>query len=156
MAFYQFSKTQKIPATVDTVWEFIASPANLKKITPPYMGFEVTSNSGAETMYAGMIISYIVKPVLGIPLKWVTEISQVKEKQYFVDEQRMGPYTLWHHQHKIEVIEGGVLMTDIVSYIPPLGILGALANSLFIKRQLEEIFEFRRQAMESTFGAWKS
>lgn len=154
MAFYQFTQTQKIPASIDQVWDFISSPANLKEITPKYMGFEVTSNSGSDKMFAGMIITYIVKPILGIPMKWMTEISHVKEKEYFVDEQRMGPYTLWHHQHKIEAIEGGVLMTDIVTYIPPFGIIGAIANSLFIKKQLKEIFEYRTKAVNEKFGMY--
>lgn len=154
MAFYQFIQSQKIPATLDAVWDFISSPANLKEITPPYMGFEVTGNSGNGKMYAGMIITYIVKPVLGIPMQWMTEISQVKDKDYFVDEQRMGPYKLWHHQHKIEAIEGGVLMTDVVTYIPPFGFIGAIANSLFIKRQLQTIFEYRTKAVNEKFGTW--
>lgn len=155
MALYQFTQTQKIPDSIDTVWDFISSPANLKEITPPYMGFEVTSNSGSEKMYAGMIITYIVKPVLGIPIHWMTEISQVKEKEYFVDEQRKGPYKLWHHQHKVEPIKGGVLMTDIVTYIPPFGIFGALANKLFIKKKLKQIFDFRTVAVEKKFGVYK-
>lgn len=154
MAFFQFIQSQKIPATLDAVWDFISSPANLKEITPPYMGFEVTGNSGSGKMYAGMIITYIVKPVLGIPMQWMTEISQVKDKDYFVDEQRMGPYKLWHHQHKIEAIEGGVLMTDVVTYIPPFGFIGAIANSLFIKRQLQTIFEYRTKAVNEKFGTW--
>lgn len=155
MAFYQFRQTQKIPATIDAVWDFISNPANLKDITPSYMGFKVTSNSGSNKMYAGMIITYIVKPVFGIPMKWMTEISHVKDKEYFVDEQRMGPYKLWHHQHKITIIDGGVLMTDIVTYIPPFGIIGALANALFIKNQLKKIFEFRTKAVEEKFGVFK-
>lgn len=156
MAFYQFTQSQKIPASIEEVWDFISSPANLKEITPSYMGFEVTSNSGSDKMYAGMIITYIVKPVLGIPMKWMTEISQVKEKEYFVDEQRMGPYQLWHHQHKIEAIDGGVLMTDIVTYIPPFGFIGAIANGLFIKKQLRSIFEYRTVAVNAKFGLWKN
>lgn len=154
MAFYQFIQSQKIPATLDAVWDFVSSPANLKEITPPYMGFEVTGNSGNGKMYAGMIITYIVKPVLGIPIQWMTEITHVKDKEYFVDEQRMGPYKLWHHQHKIEAIDGGVLMTDVVTYIPPFGFIGAIANSLFIKRQLQSIFEYRTKAVNEKFGTW--
>ncbi len=101
-----------------------------------------------------MIISYKVSPVLGIKMTWVTEITQVKEKDYFVDEQRIGPYAMWHHEHKIEAIEGGVLMTDIVSYQPPFGFIGAIANKLFISNQLRRIFEFRTSAMEKIFGKW--
>jgi ligand-binding SRPBCC domain-containing protein len=103
-------------------------------------------------MYAGMIITYIVKPLLGLPLKWMTEITHVKDKEYFVDEQRVGPYKMWHHQHKIEAIDGGVLMTDIVTYIPPFGFIGGIANKLFIKKQLNEIFSYRTIAVEKRFG----
>lgn len=152
MGFYQLHKTQKVPATIEQVWDFISSPANLKKITPEYMGFNITSKLLSEKMYPGMIISYKVSPVLGIKMTWVTEITQVKEKEYFVDEQRIGPYTMWHHEHKIEPIEGGVLMTDIVSYKPPFGFLGSIANSILIKKQLEEIFAYRTVAMEKMFG----
>lgn len=153
--FYQFSQSQKIPASIDTVWDFISSPDNLKEITPAYLDFKVTSKSGSNKMYAGMIITYIVKPLLGIPMKWMTEITQVKLNEYFVDEQRVGPYKLWHHQHKIEAIDGGVLMTDIVTYIPPFGFIGAIANSLVIKQQLKNIFNFRTVAIEKKFGIYK-
>ncbi len=152
MAFYQIIKTQKVPATLQQVWDFISSPINLKEITPSYMGFVVTSSNGNEKMYPGMIISYKVKPLLGLSLNWLTEITQVKEHAYFIDEQRAGPYAMWHHQHKIEAIEGGVLMTDIVTYKPPMGILGVIANKLFIKKQLQEIFDYRTTAMEKKFG----
>lgn len=152
MGYYQLHKTQKIPATIDQVWDFISSPANLKKITPEYMGFNITSKLMSEKMYPGMIISYKVSPVLGIKMTWVTEITQVKEKEYFVDEQRVGPYSMWHHEHKIEPIEGGVLMTDIVSYKPPFGFLGSIANSILIKKQLKEIFDYRVKAVEKMFG----
>ncbi len=152
MGFYQLHKTQKIPATIDQVWDFISSPANLKKITPEYMGFNITSKLLSEKMYPGMIICYKVSPVLGIKMTWVTEIMQLKEKEYFVDEQRVGPYSIWHHEHKIEPIEGGVLMTDIVSYKPPFGFLGSIANSILIKKQLKEIFDYRTVAMEKMFG----
>lgn len=152
MAFYQFTATQKIPASIEQVWDFISSPNNLKEITPAYMGFEITSGGLPEKMYPGMIISYKVSPLLGIKMTWVTEITIVENHRYFVDEQRMGPYAMWHHQHKIEAIEGGVLMTDIVSYQPPFGFLGAIANALFIRGKLKEIFDFRTLAVEKKFG----
>ncbi|MFO7575253.1 MAG: SRPBCC family protein [Bacteroidales bacterium] len=154
MAFYQLIKTQKLPAPINEVWDFISSPANLKKITPKHMGFNITNNTGEEKMYPGMIIIYKVSPLLGIKLNWVTEITHVRDFEYFVDEQRVGPYSMWHHQHKIEPIEGGVLMTDIVTYQPPLGFLGALANKMFIKKQLEQIFDYRTIALEKRFGVY--
>lgn len=152
MAFYQIIKTQKLPTTIEKIWDFISSPENLKEITPDHMGFNITGNTGTGKMYPGMIITYKVSPVLGIKMTWVTEITQVRESEYFVDEQRVGPYAMWHHQHKIEPIEGGVLMTDIVSYKPPLGFLGAIANTLFIKQQLKGIFDYRTVALEKKFG----
>ena len=152
MAYYQLIKKQNIPASIDEIWDFISSPSNLKEITPKHMGFEVTGNTGKGQMYPGMIITYKVSPLLGIKLNWVTEITHVKDKEYFVDEQRIGPYTMWHHEHKIEPIAGGIMMTDIVTYQPPMGILGAIANTLFIKKQLEEIFCYRTVALENIFG----
>ncbi|MCF8371091.1 MAG: SRPBCC family protein [Bacteroidales bacterium] len=156
MGFYQFKQEMKINASVDEVWDFISSPKNLKEITPEYMGFDITSKDLPEKMYPGMIISYIVKPLLGIKTTWVTEITQVKDKAYFVDEQRVGPYNIWHHQHFIEAIEGGVLMKDIVSYKPPYGFLGYIANSLMIKKKLTEIFEYRTIAIETKYGKYNS
>lgn len=155
MGFYQFKRSQKIPATIEEVWDFISSPANLKEITPDYMGFDITSEDLPEKMYPGMIISYVVKPLLSIPTTWVTEITKVTDKAYFIDEQRVGPYKLWHHQHFIEPIEGGVLMRDIVSYQPPFGILGAIMNSLVIRKKLREIFDYRVQAVNKRFGEFK-
>jgi ligand-binding SRPBCC domain-containing protein len=151
MAFCQLIKKQFVPATIDEVWDFISSPANLKEITPDYMGFDITSKDLPEKMYAGMIISYNVRPLLGIPVTWVTEITHVEEKRYFVDEQRVGPYSMWHHQHLIEPHENGVIMTDIVSYKPPLGFLGSIANVLFIRRQLEGIFAYREEALKKKY-----
>ena len=154
MAFYQLITTQKLPVSKAEIWEFISSPGNLKEITPAQMGFIVTSNSGADKMYPGMIITYKVSPLLGLKLNWMTEITHVKDFEYFVDEQRQGPYSMWHHQHKIEAIESGVLMTDIVTYQPPFGMLGAIANSLIIKNKLQQIFDFRTVALEKRFGKY--
>jgi ligand-binding SRPBCC domain-containing protein len=151
MAFYQLFKKQFVPASVDEVWDFISSPANLKEITPDYMGFNITSENLPEKMYPGMIISYKVRPLFGIPMRWVTEITHVVEKKYFVDEQRIGPYALWHHQHFIEQHEKGVMMIDIVSYKPPVGFFGSIANALFIRRQLEGIFAYREKALIKRF-----
>ncbi len=152
MALFQFRAEQKIAGTIEEVWEFISSPANLKEITPGHMGFDITSGELHEKMYPGMIIAYKVKPLFGIKMNWVTEITHVEEKRFFVDEQRSGPYAMWHHEHHIEEIDGGVLMRDIVSYIPPLGFLGSIANKLFIRSQLEEIFKYRTKALEKRFS----
>lgn len=156
MSIFQIYQEQKVPATVDEVWDFISSPKNLKKITPTYMGFEIISQNTVEKMYPGMIIAYKVSPILGLKMTWVTEITQVKENEYFVDEQRIGPYKMWHHEHKLTPIDGGVLMTDCVSYVLPFGILGKIAHRLFIKKQLNSIFVFRDQAVNQIFGKFKS
>ena len=152
MAYYQLHKTQFISASIREVWDFISSPENLKVITPEYMGFEVTSKNLPGKMYPGMIISYTVKPLLGIKMIWVTEITHVEEMKYFIDEQRIGPYSMWHHQHFIEPSGEGVLMTDIVTYSPPLGFFGAIANKLFIRKQLDTIFDYRSEILEKHFA----
>jgi ligand-binding SRPBCC domain-containing protein len=103
-------------------------------------------------MYPGQIIEYTVKPVLGIPLYWMTEITHVEDHKYFVDEQRFGPYSMWHHQHHFKEIEGGVEMTDIVHYKLPLGILGDIAHALFVKAQLTHIFDYRFVAVDKKYG----
>lgn len=148
-------QTQKLPLTVQQAWDFFSSPANLKIITPDYMGFETTSKHHGDKMYSGQIITYVVKPILGIPLDWCTEITHVQEPDYFVDEQRFGPYSFWHHQHKLTEIQNGVLMEDIVHYKLPLGFIGNMVNSLLVKRQLEDIFEFRRKKLIELFGDYK-
>ena len=152
MALTQFTCTQHIPATLDEVWAFISSPKNLQAITPDYMAFQIKNESLPEKMYPGMIISYTIKPLLRVKMNWVTEITHVREKEYFVDEQRQGPYALWHHEHFIRPASGGVEMTDIVSYLPPFGFLGRLANQLFLKRQVRQIFTYRTKVLEEIFN----
>lgn len=132
-------------------WDFLSDPANLKVITPDHMGFEILS--GAETsMYPGQIIQYIVKPFPWMSTKWVTEITHVKEGSYFVDEQRFGPYSLWHHKHFIRPVEGGVEMEDIIDYKLPLGILGRIMHFLVVRKQLNNIFEYRKNKLIQLFG----
>ena len=121
MAAHSIKTVQKIPISLAMAWDFFSNPANLQAITPDNMGFKVISKHHGDTMYPGQIIEYTVKPVLGIPLYWMTEITQVKDSIYFIDEQRFGPYSLWHHQHHFKAIDGGVEMTDIVHYKNPLG-----------------------------------
>lgn len=152
MSHYQLIKKQHLKTDLNTIWDFVSSPRNLKEITPDYMLFQITSKELKEKMYPGMIISYKVSPVLNLKMNWVTEITQVKEKQFFIDEQRLGPYKMWHHQHFFEEDENGVLMTDIVTYIPPFGVLGDIANQLFIKKQLEDIFNYRFKILEEKYN----
>lgn len=151
MAFYQFERKQLVNTNLNELWDFISSPQNLKKITPDYMGFDIQTPNLPTKVYEGMIIAYTVRPLLGIPTTWVTEITHVVDKHYFVDEQRVGPYVLWHHQHRIEETENGVIMHDIVSYKPPFGPLGNLANTLLIRKKLNQIFDYRTQAVNAIF-----
>jgi ligand-binding SRPBCC domain-containing protein len=151
--FHRLKFIQNIPVTTEVAWDFFSSPANLAKITPNHMGFFITSEfAEGQKMYPGQIITYKVSPVLGIKLNWMTEITHVADQQYFVDEQRFGPYAMWHHQHHFKAIKGGVEMTDIVDYVLPFGFLGSIANSLFVKAQLKEIFNYRVKAVEELFG----
>jgi ligand-binding SRPBCC domain-containing protein len=155
MAAFQFVRTQKVNATIDEIWDFISSPMNLKEITPDYMGFEVTSPNLPKRMYAGMIISYKVSPLLGIKMHWLTEITQVKKKEFFIDEQRIGPYRMWHHQHHLIPIKNGVLMRDIVTYVPPFGWIGVLANKWMIRKKLNQIFDYRENKVNQIFGSFQ-
>lgn len=148
-----FLKTaQRLPIDIKTAWDFFSSPDNLKEITPEKMGFEVTSEYREKKMYPGMIITYKVHPLLGIPLNWATEITHVEDFKYFVDEQRFGPYKFWHHQHKFYEVEGGVEMVDILHYKVGFGFIGKLMNFLVVKGQLKQIFEFRFRKLEEMFG----
>lgn len=154
MGFYQLKREQRINTSIEEVWDFISSPRNLKEITPEYMGFDITSDHLPDKMYEGMIISYKVSPLMGIKMNWMTEIKYVKDKEYFVDEQRIGPYRIWHHQHFIEPIENGVLMKDIVTYRPPFGPIGSIMNKVIIQKKLAEIFDYRHGAIEKKFGKY--
>lgn len=155
MAFYTLKRIQRLPITLDAAWDFFSSPKNLKEITPAYMNFNITSEFHFEKMYAGQIITYTVSPLLGIPLNWMTEITHVKEGEHFIDEQRFGPYSMWHHQHHFKIIDGGVEMTDIVNYKIPFWIIGDLLHALFIKKQLHTIFDYRYKWLEKRFGTLK-
>src|SRR5690606_11795655 len=131
---------------------FFVDPRNLAVITPPDMGFEVTGEA-PDQMYAGMLITYRVRPLLGVPLTWLTEITHLDEGRLFVDVQRAGPYRFWHHQHHFREVEGGVEMRDIVHYDVGFGPLGDLVNVIAVRRRLRQIFEFRRGVLEQRFGA---
>lgn len=154
MQIYTLHKKQNLPITLQEGWDFLSNPKNLKTITPDYMGFHILSGAD-RPMFAGQIIQYIVTPFLGIKTKWVTEITHAVDKQYFVDEQRFGPYALWHHKHFIKEIEGGVEMEDIIDYKVPFGVLGQLVHPFLVKPKLEEIFNYRTKKLEELFGAYK-
>lgn len=155
MKIYTLHAKQNLPISLYEAWEFLSNPRNLKTITPDYMSFNILSGAD-RPMYPGQVIQYIVTPVLGIKTKWVTEITHVKDKEYFVDEQRFGPYALWHHKHFIKEIPGGVEMEDIVDYKLPMGILGQMTHPFLVKPKLNEIFEHRRKKLIELFGEYKS
>ncbi|MEW7291785.1 SRPBCC family protein [Aquimarina sp. 2304DJ70-9] len=151
MKIYTLKAKQNLPISVNEAWEFLSDPRNLKIITPDYMGFEILSGADRK-MYPGQIIQYIVTPVAGIKNKWVTEITHVRDKEYFVDEQRFGPYALWHHKHFVKEIPGGVEMEDIIDYKVPFGILGQLIHPILVKPKLKEIFKYREKKLIELFG----
>ena len=142
---------QKVPISIEKAWEFFSSPENLEKLTPSEMNFSVTSGKPKKA-YPGQIITYKVSVIKGVRLNWVTEITQVKEKEFFIDEQRFGPYKMWHHEHYFEKIdENSCWIGDKVSYKLPLGILGKIAHALFVKKQLSGIFEYRSKQIDVLF-----
>jgi ligand-binding SRPBCC domain-containing protein len=145
---YSLKTIQKIPTSLENAWKFFSDPANLQTITPTNLGFKIISKHHGTEMYEGQIIEYTVRPLLGIPLYWMTEITHVELQKYFIDEQRFGPYSLWHHQHHFREVEGGVEMTDIVHYKIPFWYLGDIANTLFVKKQLTGIFDHRFRVVE--------
>jgi ligand-binding SRPBCC domain-containing protein len=153
MAVYTLTQTQFLPITLEAAWDFFSHPRNLAVMTPEYLNLKFTNDLYGDAMYPGQVITYKVKPILGIPLFWMTEITHVVPGKFFVDEQRFGPYALWHHQHHFNAVEGGVEMTDIVHYKAPLGFLGDIAVSLFIKKQLDSIFAFRKKKVIALFGS---
>ena len=155
MKIYRQHEIQNLPISMEQAWKFLSDPKNLKTITPDYMRFEILGGD-EKMMYPGQIIKYIVTPVMGIPTKWITEITHVKEGEYFVDEQRFGPYALWHHKHFIRPIKNGIEMEDIIDYKIPFGILGQMVHPIIVKPKLKEIFEYRKKKLSELFGEYKS
>ena len=135
---------------LNDAWNFFSNPRNLSKITPPWLNLKITSDL-PDRMYEGMIISYKVYPLLGIPSNWVTEITRMKEMELFIDEQRLGPYKFWHHQHLFKEIDEGIEMTDIVNYTIPLDPLTRPLNTLIVGKKVNEIFEFRKEVLNRLF-----
>ncbi|MBS0629393.1 MAG: SRPBCC family protein [Verrucomicrobia bacterium] len=147
---------QILPISVDQAWEFFSSPTNLKTITPNYLQFEMTSQEEEKQMYAGQMIIYRIRPLWQIPIKWVTEITHVQKPLYFIDEQRFGPYNFWHHEHRFKPVPGGTEISDMIYYKLPLGPLGSLINRLKVRKDLENIFAFRKAKLEELFGKYPS
>jgi ligand-binding SRPBCC domain-containing protein len=142
---------QDLPIGLEQAWDFFSSPANLNEITPPEMHFEILGQLPAR-MYEGMFIRYKIRPMLSIPLEWVTEITKVEDRAFFVDEQRKGPYNIWHHEHHFKAIPGGVRMTDKLYYDVGFGPLGTLLGKLWVDAQVDKIFAYRKVVLEQRFG----
>ncbi|MBS7255707.1 SRPBCC family protein [Flavobacterium branchiicola] len=155
MKLYKIETVQYINSSVEDCWDFFSSPKNLQTITPDNMSFEI-QDFDHKRMYQGQLITYTLKPLLGIKTSWVTEITVCKENEYFVDIQQFGPYKLWHHKHFFEPTEDGkTKMTDIVHYALPLGILGQIMNRLIVKNKLKSIFDYRYSKIEELFNSKK-
>jgi ligand-binding SRPBCC domain-containing protein len=151
MKIYSLQSTSKLKAPLPKVWEFFATPYNLNEMTPDDMSFEILSDIKGKKMYSGMIINYRIKPLLNIPMRWTTEITHCEEGNYFVDQQRFGPYALWHHEHRFVQRDGYVEMIDTVHYGLPMGILGRLAHTVFVKNKLKSIFAYREKKVIDLF-----
>lgn len=155
MKSYHLTFKQKLPIPIKETWDFFSSPMNLARITPKEMSFRVISDiNHLGEMYPGMIITYKISPLAGINLDWMTEITQIRKEEYFIDEQRFGPYKFWHHQHHFKAIEGGTEMTDILTYGLPMGIMGRIANKIFVADKLQQIFNFRKERVIELFGTY--
>jgi len=151
MSVYKKHWEAFIPSDLDSVWNFFSKPENLDNITPKDMKFEILSDLTGEEMYKGMMIVYKVRPLLNIPTTWVTEITHIEPKKFFVDEQRVGPYKMWHHEHHFEEKEGGVLMTDLLHYSLPAEPIGSLIMGKFISNKVDGIFKYRNEVIKEYF-----
>lgn len=150
MTPYSFERQQILPVTPDEAWDFFSVPENLPRITPPDMKFRITSPVHGSA-YAGQIITYTLRPLFGVRVAWTTEITHVNRPDFFVDEQRFGPYRFWHHQHFFREVAGGVEMTDLVHYLLPYEQLAGMVNRLVVAPRLKRIFDYRRQALSNIF-----
>ncbi|GFO64065.1 SRPBCC family protein [Geomonas paludis] len=150
MKMYLMKQEQLLPLSPEQAWEFFVHPGNLPRITPPNLGFKITGEL-PDKMHAGMIVTYTVTPFLGMAVNWVTEITHMQEPYFFVDEQRFGPYRMWHHQHIFTETPQGTLMTDLVHYVLPFGPLGRVAAPL-VARRVRGIFDYRREALARELG----
>lgn len=150
MKTYQFTRTQRLPITMAKAWEFFSNPANLARITPSGMNFRIIGDTGSK-MFEGQIIRYKVTVFPFYTVRWVSEITKVIEPFHFIDEQLLGPYAYWRHQHYFRAISDGIEMIDKVSYAVPFGWLGRLANAIFVQRELNSIFDYRYTVLEKYF-----
>lgn len=152
MKIHRLEVQQKLPITLDEAWDFFSSPENLDLITPDDMRFQIISGADGKA-YAGQLITYKIKPLLNIPMTWITEIIQCVDKKYFIDEQRFGPYKFWHHQHHFEETNDGVLMKDILHYVLPFGFIGEIMGSILLHKKVKNIFNYREQKLKEIFNS---
>jgi ligand-binding SRPBCC domain-containing protein len=152
MKIYHLKRSQFLPVSPAVAWDFFSSPKNLSTITPAKMNVVIHSVSNRDKIYAGQIIKYTLVILPGVKINWTTEITHVSEPYYFVDEQRFGPYALWHHQHHFKPIPGGVEMTDEINYAIPFGLIGQLANWIFVEREVNAIFDYRFKVLMTYFS----
>lgn len=151
MRIYRLQKQTSIPASLEVVWEYFSKPENLNDLTPPDLTFKILTDTQGLEMSAGMIIQYEIQPLPFLNFSWVTEITHCTNHQSFVDEQRFGPYAFWHHEHRFESTEEGVLMSDTVHYAIGWGWIGACIHNLWVKKKLEHIFSYREGQVLSRF-----
>jgi len=152
MPIHTLRKTQIVPASQEECWAFFSDPHNLARITPPSLDFQVRSDL-PSSIHPGLMIEYRVRPLLGIPMEWLTEITHVEAPHRFVDEQRVGPYAIWHHEHTfVSKDDRTTEVRDLVHYVLPLGWLGNLAHPFLVTPALRTIFDFREKAVRERFG----
>lgn len=149
---HQYKIEQWLPITIDKAWDFFSSPKNLATITPPELDFQIINAYPNEIVYEGMRIDYSVKPILGIPVHWQTEIGRVEKNNFFTDIQVKGPYKVWEHTHHFSEKDGGVLMKDVINYQLPLSFLGQFAHWLFVKNKIKHIFRYRENTLNKLFS----
>ncbi len=152
MRVYIKKWVQDIPGNPEQIWGFFSRPENLQKITPAEMNFQIQTDLQGKDMYEGMMIVYKVSPFKGVPMTWATEITHIKPGIHFIDEQRIGPYAMWHHEHWFEPIEGGVRMTDLLHYAVAMGPIGQFANALIVNKKVDCIFTCRTKVIEKLIG----
>lgn len=151
MSIHRFETTERLPISLEEAWAFFSDPRNLAVLTPPSLGFDILGDP-PESMYPGLMLHYRVRPLFRVPVTWLTEITHVREPKFFVDEQRVGPYRVWHHEHHFREVPGGVEMRDRVTYALPFGPLGALLDRLLVRGRVRRIFEFRRRVLAQRFA----
>lgn len=150
MKIHRIHQSQFLPLTLDEAWQFFATPKNLEAMTPDFLNFRILSEV-PDVVHSGLMIEYRIRAVFGIPMRWLTEIKHVEKLTRFVDEQRIGPFPFWYHEHRFLPVEGGIVMEDEVHYVMPWSVLGSFIHWIFIRGRLREIFRFRKSYLEERF-----